>query len=463
MRKWREGVYTEGMNTVHPKRIFPLNSRPAGEGPVVYWMSRDQRVRDNWALLHAQELALELRRPLVVFFGLSPSFVGATWRQYSFMLAGLQEVERDLRKLGIGFRIAAGDPGAEIVGFAETVGTGMVVTDFSPLRIHRIWKDAAAKRLAVSLVEVDAHNVVPCREASPKREYAARTIRPKIHRLLPEYLTDFPKMKKHPFAPDSALPETDWEALRATLSVDESVGEVSDIVPGERVARGVMEEFLEHRIDRYDRDRNDPNAGGVSGLSPYLHFGQIAPQRVAYEAAKRDGAGADAFLEELVIRRELAENYCFYEPHYDSVDAFPEWARRTLAAHRGDEREYVYTKGKFEAGKTHDPLWNAAERQLVETGRLHGYVRMYWAKKILEWSASPEEAMAIAIYLNDRYAIDGRDPNGYVGIAWSIGGIHDRPWFDRPIFGTVRYMALSGMKKKFDVERYVDSRISQEV
>jgi deoxyribodipyrimidine photo-lyase len=455
-------VYTEIMHTVHPKRIFPLNNRPAGEGPVVYWMSRDQRVRDNWVLLYAQELALARKRSLVVFFGLSPSFVGATWRQYSFMLAGLREVERDLRKLGIGFRIVAGDPGEEIVRFADSVGAGTVVTDFSPLRMHRMWKDAAAKRLAVSLVEVDAHNVVPCREASPKREYAARTIRPKIHRLLPEYLTDFPRMKKHPFAFDSALPETDWEALRATISVDESVEEISSIVPGERAGQKVMKDFLENRIKRYDRDRNDPNAGGISGLSPYLHFGQIAPQRVAYEAAKRHGAGADAFLEELVIRRELAENYCFYEPQYDSVDAFPEWARRTLDAHRGDEREYIYSRDEFETGKTHDPLWNAAERQLVETGRLHGYVRMYWAKKILEWSASPEEAMAIAIYLNDRYALDGRDPNGYVGIAWSIGGVHDRPWFNRPVFGTIRYMAISGMKKKFDVEQYIESHRNPE-
>lgn len=443
------------MHTVHPKRIFPLNSRPAGEGPIVYWMSRDQRVRDNWALLYAQELAIGRKRPFFVFFGLSPSFVGATWRQYGFMLAGLREVEYDLWKLGIGFRIVSGDPGEEIVRFAGEIDAGAVVTDFSPLRIHRMWKDAAAKRLAVLLVEVDAHNVVPCREASPKREYAARTIRPKIHRLLPEYLTDFPKMKKHPFALDSALPETDWEALRSTLSVDESVGEISNIVPGERAGRKVMKDFLENRIDRYDRDRNDPNAGGVSGLSPYLHFGQIAPQRVAYEAAKRDGDGADAFLEELVVRRELAENYCFYESAYDSIDAFPEWARRTLTAHRGDEREHVYTKGEFEAGQTHDPLWNAAERQLVESGRLHGYVRMYWAKKILEWSTSPEEAMAIAVYLNDRYALDGRDPNGYAGIVWSLGGVHDRPWFDRPVFGTVRYMAMSGMRKKFDVEAFL--------
>ncbi len=417
-------------------------------------MSRDQRVRDNWALLYAQELARSIRQPLIVFFGLAPSFVGATWRQYAFMLSGLRGVERDLRSLGIGFRIVAGDPGEEVVRFAEEIGAGVVVTDFSPLRIHRTWKEKAAKRSRVPLVEVDAHNVVPCRVVSGKREYAARTIRPKIHRLLPEYLTDFPEMRKQPFAIDATLPETDWDVLRKTLQVDESVGEVADIVPGEEAAREVMGKFLEQRLDRYDRGRNDPNADGVSGLSPYLHFGQISPQRVAFEARKRRGAGPEAFFEELVVRRELAENFCFYEPRYDSAECFPEWAKRTLHTHRNDPREYRYSRETFERGETHDGLWNAAQRRLVATGRMHGYVRMYWAKKILQWSGSPEEAMSIAIFLNDRYALDGRDPNGYVGIAWSIGGVHDRPWFDRSVFGTVRYMAESGMRKKFDVQKY---------
>ena len=435
-----------------------LNDRPSGEGPIVYWMSRDQRVRDNWALLYAQERARSARQPLIVFFGLAPSFVGATWRQYSFMLSGLRGVERDLRSLGIGFRIVAGDPGEEVVCFAEEIGAGVVVTDFSPLRIHRMWKEKAANRSRVPLVEVDAHNVVPCRVVSGKREYAARTIRPKIHRLLPEYLTDFPEMWKHTFAIDAPLPETDWDALRKTLQVDESVGEVADIVPGEEVAREVMGKFLEERLDRYDRDRNDPNADGVSGLSPYLHFGQISPQRVAFEVRKHRGAGPDAFFEELVVRRELSENFCFYEPRYDSAECFPEWAKRTLHTHRNDPREYRYSRETFERGETHDSLWNAAQRRLVATGRMHGYVRMYWAKKILQWSGSPKEAMSIAIFLNDRYALDGRDPNGYVGIAWSIGGVHDRPWFDRSVFGTVRYMAESGMRKKFDVQEFVNRR-----
>ena len=233
---------------------------------------------------------------------------------------------------------------------------------------------------------------------------------------------------------------------------------VNDVLPGATAAIRTLAAFVGERLDAYDTRRNDPNAGAVSGLSPYLHGGQLAPQRAALAvlAAKSHApAGADAFLEELIVRRELSDNYCHYTPDYDQFSALPDWAQKTLTAHAGDERPYCYAPAVFEAGATHSDLWNAAQRQLVRTGRLHGYMRMYWAKKILEWSASPQAAIAIALELNDRYALDGNDPNGVVGVLWSVGGLHDRPWANRAIFGQVRYMNERGCRRKFDVDAYI--------
>jgi deoxyribodipyrimidine photo-lyase len=214
---------------------------------------------------------------------------------------------------------------------------------------------------------------------------------------------------------------------------------------------------VQNKGNGYDERRNDPTQEGQSNLSPYLHFGQISAQRVALtvSASTLPKKDKDAFLEELIVRRELSDNFCYYTKDYASVDAFPEWAQKTLAEHRHDKREYVYTYATFAKAKTHDELWNAAQRELLRTGKMHGYMRMYWAKKILEWTNDPETAMAIAIKLNDTYELDGRDPNGYTGIAWSIGGVHDRAWFDRPIFGKIRYMSANGARSKFDVDAYI--------
>ncbi len=195
-----------------------------------------------------------------------------------------------------------------------------------------------------------------------------------------------------------------------------------------------------------------------SRLSPYLHFGQLSAQRVALEvqAFDADIPAQEAFLEQLVVRRELSDNFCFHEPAYDRCEGFPAWALKTLEAHRRDPRPYLYALDEFEEARTHDPLWNAAQSQMVASGRMHGYLRMYWAKKILEWTESPEKAMRVAVYLNDRYQLDGRDPNGYAGIAWCIGGVHDRAWGERPVFGKVRYMSAGGARRKFDVAAYLE-------
>ncbi|MFN8360793.1 MAG: deoxyribodipyrimidine photo-lyase [Candidatus Kapaibacterium sp.] len=425
-------------------------------GPILYWMSRDQRAHDNWALLHAQEIALAANAPLVVAFCLSPGFLGATMRQYGFMLRGLQELERTLREKNIAFCLLMGTADTVLPEFVDTFTVAHVVCDFDSLRIKRAWKKTLAERLRVPLTEVDAHNIVPCRLASQKVEFGAYTLRPKIHRLLPEFLEDFPALRSQPelWTHYRAI---DWTAVWESLRVDTSVGEIDWLVPGETAAQKQLERFIAQGINIYHERRNDPNAGAQSNLSPYLHFGQISAQRVALEvsSAHVQQAAKDDFLEELIVRRELSDNFCFYNPHYDSFDGFPNWAKKSLDEHRADPRAYLYSLDEFEHAATHDPLWNAAQTELTATGKMHGYLRMYWAKKILEWTRTPEEALAISIALNDKYELDGRDANGYTGIAWSIGGVHDRAWFDRPVYGKVRYMNANGCASKFDVKEYV--------
>lgn len=443
------------------KRARLIKEGKKGEGPVLYWMSRDQRVNDNWALLFSQKLALENKSPLAVVFCLVPQFLGATIRQYGFMLRGLEEVEQGLKRKNIPFFLLKGSPGEEIGSFITKVKASALVTDFSPLRIKKTWNRDAAKRIDVSFYEVDAHNIIPCWMASPKQEYAAYTFRPKIYRLLATFLEDFPPIKKHPYDMKMKVPTTAWKQLLPFLKVDRSIKEVSWLKPGEKAAKKALREFTQQRLYSYDTRRNDPTKEGQSDLSPYLHFGNISAQRIAMEVqvSRASAKNKEAFLEELIVRRELSDNFCYYNDHYDSVEGFPAWAQETLKRHRKDRRLHRYKLDQFEDAATHDELWNAAQREMVTRGKMHGYMRMYWAKKILEWSTSPEEALEIAIYLNDRYELDGRDPNGYVGVAWSIGGVHDRAWNERPVFGKVRYMSYHGCKGKFDVKKYIERYI----
>jgi deoxyribodipyrimidine photo-lyase len=443
---------------VRAERVRVLKGGEPGPGPVIYWMSRDQRVRDNWALLYAQQCAVERRAPLSVVFCLVPSFLGATMRHYGFMLKGLAEVETRLRESAIPFFLLVGDPPERISGFAHTMGAGLIVTDFDPLRIKRDWKRQVARKVDTALHEVDAHNIVPCWIASPKQEYGAYTLRPKIRKALPQFLERFPALKVHPFPWKGKVTIVDWHNERRRVRADRSVGEVAWAVPGEDAARKALRAFVSGKLGSYAEVRNDPSRDGQSNLSPYLHFGQLSAQRVALDVLGSSGAqtSREAYLEELIVRRELADNFCFYSGHYDSFEGFPEWAKQSLLKHLRDRREFVYTLEEFEAAKTHDDLWNAAQIEMVTRGKMHGYMRMYWAKKILQWTESPEQAMAVAVYLNDRYELDGRDPNGYAGIAWSIGGVHDRAWPERPIFGKVRYMSYDGCRSKFDVKAYID-------
>ncbi|XP_027359937.1 deoxyribodipyrimidine photo-lyase isoform X1 [Abrus precatorius] len=464
-------AYAPSPMSVQPGRIRTLKEGSREKaGPVVYWMFRDQRAIDNWALIHAVREANKANVPVAVVFNLFHSFLGAKSRHLGFMLRGLRQLcHRMQHTLHIPFFLFRGEAEDTIPKFLRECEASLLVTDFSPLREVRKCKEEICKRVGgfVTVHEVDAHNVVPLWVASDKLEYSARTIRAKINKRLSEYLIDFPNIELEPPIRKWVVTDNhsiDWDDLIAdVLRRGAEVPEVEWCEPGENAAMEVLmgskNGFLTKRLKNYSVDRNNPcKPTALSGLSPYLHFGQISAQRCALEARKLRTShpqAIDAFVEELVVRRELADNFCFYQPHYDSLQGAWEWARKTLLDHASDKREHIYSREQLEKAQTADPLWNASQLEMVHYGKMHGFMRMYWAKKILEWTRGPEDALEISLYLNDKYELDGRDPNGYVGCMWSICGVHDQGWRERPIFGKIRYMNYAGCKRKFDVDKYI--------
>ncbi|KTG31382.1 hypothetical protein cypCar_00005561 [Cyprinus carpio] len=336
-----------------------------GSDGLLYWMCRDHRVQDNWALIYAQQLALAEKLPLHICFCLAPRYLDATYRQYAFMLKGLREVAKECKSLDIQFHLLSGEPGQNLPSFVKKWKFGAVVTDFNPLRIPRQWIETVKKQLPADV----------------------------------------------PF-----IQPVDWEEVLSSLEVERSVGEVDWAQPGTSGGMAMLESFIDRRLRLFATHRNNPNCDALSHLSPWIHTGQLSAQRVVKQVKREKNASESvaSFVEELVVRRELADNFCFYNPNYDNISGAYDWAKKTLQDHAKDRRQYLYTKEQLENAKTHDQLWNAAQRQLVSEGKMHGFLRMYWAKKILEWTASPEEALSIAIYLNDRLSLDGCDPNGYV-------------------------------------------------
>ncbi|XP_030560010.1 deoxyribodipyrimidine photo-lyase-like [Drosophila novamexicana] len=446
------------------KRVRVLSTvsdvKEQSKGGVVYWMSRDARVQDNWALLFAQRLALKLELPLTVVFCLVPKFLNATLRHYKFMLGGLQEVEQQCRELNISFQLLLGPAAERLPEFVTAEDIGAVICDFAPLRLPRQWVSDVVKALPghVPLTQVDAHNIVPLWVTSEKQEYAARTIRNKINSKLGEFLSEFPPVIRHPHGSGQGKESTDWTAAHALLTCDKTVDAVDWAKPGYTAGCRQLYEFCTRRLRHFNEKRNDPTADALSGLSPWLHFGQISAQRCILEVQRYSAmhkASADAFCEEAIVRRELADNFCYYNEHYDSLKGLHDWAYQTLQAHRKDKRSPCYTLEELEQARTYDDLWNSAQLQLVKEGKMHGFLRMYWAKKILEWTETPELALEYSILLNDKYSLDGRDPNGYVGCMWSIGGVHDQGWKERDIFGKIRYMNYQGCKRKFDINAFV--------
>lgn len=441
------------MNT---RRIHILTDRPFTSGPIVYWMSRDMRTTDNWALWYGAKLAQKHQCSFQVVFTLDPSFPHAYERQWDFLFRGLQEIEDRLRSYHIPFSVLLGSPAETILPYLQKHNTHLLITDFSPLRLSRQWKTFIAQQISIPFYEIDSHNIIPPWITSHKQEYAARTIRPKIHTLLSTWLTNIPKtpILTHQNQPTS---HTQWNDLWKTCNPSPQVSKVSWLTPGETAAKQALQEFLNHRLEEYEPKRNKPEHNHLSHLSPYLHFGHLSTQRIAWEVSQYpESPSQKSFLEELIVRRELSENFCWYNQHYDSWESFPQWAKDSLNVHRDDPREYLYNLEELTYSQTHDPLWNACQTEMRLTGKMHGYMRMYWAKKILEWTQSPEQALAWTIYLNDTYELDGRDPIGYANIAWSIGGVHDHGWTERAIFGKVRYMSFNSTRRKFKSQEYMD-------
>lgn len=438
---------------IHDERLEVLRpGQPGRQKYVLYWTQASVRSSYNHALEYAIERANELGQPLVVAFGLTPAYPEANARHYRFLLEGLADLERQLAERGVGFVLELGHPPEVMLRLSRAAS--LVVTDRAYLRVPREWRQWLRDRLEVAFVQVETDAVVPIQTVSGKQEWAARTLRPKIHRLLDHFLVPLhPRtVKVRSVGLMESVDLSDPQALLGRLDIDHSVSPGLEH-GGETLAGERLHDFLNGGLGGYDARRNDPNVDGSSRLSAYLHFGHVSSLEAVLTAREVGGAGLDAFTEEIVVRRELSFNLCYYNPHYDRYAGLPEWSRKTLEQHAGDRREYVYGRAELEAAGTHDPYWNAAQNQMVRTGRMHNYLRMYWGKKVLEWSDTPETAYDTLVYLNNRFETDGRNANSYAGINW-IFGTHDRPWVRRPIFGTVRYMVASGLKRKFDADAY---------
>jgi deoxyribodipyrimidine photo-lyase len=439
---------------IEPERIRSLNEHPVREGDfVLYWMQSSLRTEENPALACAVGRADSLHLPVVACFALDPAYPDANLRHYRFLLDGIEDVRDSLEALGIRLVLRIGRPD-EVVG-AVVKDAAVVVVDRGYLRHHRAWYAAVAAGVPCRLVQVEGNVVVPVETASPKEEYSAATLRPKLARQLDRFLHEHPTRPPERSSLGLELPSETADTVLKELSIDSSVPPAPGYTGGESEAVRRFETFLDHDLDGFAMNRNDPAQGGGSSTSPYLHYGQVSPVTLALRALARESAGASAFIEQLVVRRELAHNFVLYNERYDEYACLPRWVKTTLDAHRDDPRPIEYTPDELERAATHDPYWNAAQRSLVERGTMHGYMRMYWGKKCLEWSATPESAYATAVRFNDRYALDGRDPNGYAGIAWCFGK-HDRPWRERPIFGMVRYMNANGLERKFDMAKYLE-------
>jgi len=446
------------ISIIEPERVRFLNDATVRTGDyVLYWMQASHRTEENPALRYAVERADRAHLPLVVYFGLWQTYPEANLRHFRFMLEGLTEVARSLESLGITFVLRVEPPDEGVLALAKHAA--IVVVDRGYLRLQQSWYHVVSKQCPCALVQVEGNVVVPVEVASQKEEYSAATFRRKVTYQADRFLHPVGTVSPERSSPTPDIPTLAGEtpdAILVQLTIDRSVPALGMYTGGSSEADRRFMQFLDTRLDGYADNRNDPGGEGGSDMSPYLHFGQVSPVTLALLAQEQGGAGMPAFLEQLIVRRELAVNFVRYNDHYDSFLSLPAWAQKTLALHRGDPREYGYSLSELELAATHDPYWNAAMQEVKTTGTMQGYMRMYWGKKILEWNNTPEDAYAATLYLNNKYELDGRDPNGYAGVAWCFGK-HDRPWGERPIFGMVRYMNAKGLSRKFDMDRYLET------
>ncbi len=449
--------------STNPRVSVRRPGAPAKGGKcVVYWMQRAQRGVDNPALDVAIEVGNELDLPLLVYFSAIANFPSANLRHYAFLNQGLRDIEADLAERGIPF-IVRRPPDNSLEALLTEVGAAMVIGDENPCREPERWRRVLAHRLKIPFWTVDADVLVPS-NLFAKHFYALHIFKPKLYAYFPAYLVRSPEMRpirewKRPanFASFDVL----TDVTRGWKNLDRSVKPVESWTGGTHAALKRLRDFVDNDLASYADHRNHPEVAGTSRLSPYLHFGHIGPLTIALtveEALKRGKIpqeAYDSFIGEVTGWRELAVNFVKYVPNYDMIDCAETWAQKTLRENARDKRDPIYTLEQLERAETYDELWNASQMQMVKFGWMHNYMRMYWAKKILEWSPTPAVAFQYAVYLNDRYELDGRDPNGYAGIAWAIAGVHDRPWFDRPIFGTIRYMSGGSTGKKFNSKQYI--------
>lgn len=394
-------------------RVYKLDNKSISGGYILYVMSREFRLEDNWALIFASKLARKYQKNLKIFILLEESHCSKN--QESFLTEGLNFLKKNLERNDIEFEVGKTIPDR------IKDGSGAIIFDFNPINL----KENVAKTINCAALEVDSHNIIPARFLSNKQEYSAATLRRKIYASIGGFLTEFPN------------PYNTQKSEAYTL----------------------LGNFIENKLDYYAEQKNNPIKDVTSHLSPYMHFGFISSQRIALEILKSKSSreNKEAFLEELTVRKELSDNFCLYNKDYKTLKGAPNWAKESLNVHRNDFRTYIYNLKEFEGAKTHDLLWNAIQANLTKNGKIHGYLRMYWAKKILEWSKTPEKALEIAIYLNDTYALDGNDPNGYVGVLWSVGGVHDRAFSNRMVTGKIRYFSEIAIKKHFNIDEYVKS------
>jgi deoxyribodipyrimidine photo-lyase len=427
---------------------------------VLYWMQQSQRAEYNHALEYAVQQANDQGLGIVVAFGITDDYPDANLRHYTFMLEGLAETKTLLEKRGIHMVVRRGSPPDVVLELAQD--SAMIVCDHGYLKHQRIWRDKVAREYACRVIQVESDVIVPLQTVSGKAEYAARTIRPKIKKHLDDYLMVLkPTKVKHSTVNTSldGLDLTKPADILAMLNIDRSVSSVTRFFKGgTSQAKKIFGNFIRRRLKNYEKNRNQPQTDDISHMGMYLHFGQISPLYLALKIKQADHcpeSAKEAYLEELIVRRELAANFVYYNRDYDHFLCLPDWAKKTLAEHRRDSRPYVYSLRRLENAETHDPYWNAAMKEMKYTGYMHNYMRMYWGKKILEWSPSHEEAFQNTLDLNNKYFLDGRDPNSYAGVAW-IYGVHDRAWPQRPIYGKVRCMTASGLERKCDIRAYVD-------
>ena len=441
-----------------PRITFRREGAPDHNGHcVVYWMQRAQRAAHNPALDVAVEAANCLCKPVVAFLAPVPFYPRANLRHYRFLNDAIPEIASGLTQRNVGF-ILRRYPNHSLLRFCAEVKPALIVSDENPLREPELWRQTAARKLKIPFWTVDADVIIPSRLLE-KSQYSAHIIRRRLHAHLQRFLVASKNPRAHiAWRPSQTVDSLPADSdITANWPLERSVSPVRDWRGGSSQAQRRLRDFVRHKLRGYATQRNKPEIDRTSGLSPYLHFGHISPITVVLAVQSADAPRADkeAFLNQVITWRELAVNFVRFNPDYDSFECAPRWAHRTLARHAGDLRPVLYSERQLENADTHDRLWNAAQMQMVRTGWMHNYVRMYWAKKILEWSRTPAEAYRIAVNLNDRYELDGRDPNGYAGIAWAILGKFDRPWFERPIFGQIRYMSAVSTGKKFDSKKYI--------